>query len=119
MSIYDYEFNVTGIKYREKIKRGDTRRVNVNVRIPYQYDQSAIIDKVYYRIYIKEGGNVEIEYIDWHEVSRTVDGNFFLVDTSWFIPNDYFMELKIESGNEVRTYPDIIPFTIVSEKDWC
>lgn len=119
MSIYDYEFNIVGIKRKEKIKRGDTRRINVNVRIPYTFDQTALLDKVYYRIFIREGGNVEIDYIDWHEVSRTVDGNFFIVDTSWFIPNDYFIEIKIESGNEVKTSPDIIPFTIVSEKDWC
>ena len=119
LSIYDYEFNATGIKRKEKIKRGDTRRVNVNVRIPYTFDQTAILDKIYYRIFIKEGGHIQIDYIDWQEVSRTPDGNFFLVDTSWFIPNDYFIEIKIESGNEVRTYPDIIPFEIVSEKDWC
>jgi hypothetical protein len=119
LSIYDYEFNVTGIKRKEKIKRGDTRRVNVNVRIPYTFDQTALLDKVYYRIFIKEGGHIQIDYIDWQEVSRTPDGNFFLVDTSWFIPNDYFIEVKIESGNEVRTYPDVIPFEIVSEKDWC
>jgi hypothetical protein len=29
------------------------------------------------------------------------------------------MEFKIESGNELRTYHDIIQFEIVSEKDWC
>jgi len=119
MSIYDYEFNVTGIKRKEKIKRGDTRRVNVNVRIPFTYDQTALLDRVYYRIFTIETGRIQIDYIDWHEVNRTADGNFFIVDTSWFIPNDYFMEIKLESGNEVRTYPDVIPFTIVSEKDWC
>jgi len=119
MSIYDYDFNVVGIKRKEKIKRGDTRRVNVNVRIPYTYDQTALLDKVYYRIFIKEGGHIQIDYIDWQEVSRTPDGNFFLVDTFWFIPNDYFIEIKIEFGGEVRIYGDIIPFEVVSEKDWC
>ena len=62
-----------------------------------------------------EGSNYEIDYIDWQEISRTPDGNFFILDTSWFIPNDYFMQIKIESGNEVRTSPTLIPFTIVSE----
>ena len=59
------------------------------------------------------------EYIPWVEVNRTEDSNYFLVDTSWFIPNDYYMEFKIESGNELRTYHDTIQFEIVSEKDWC
>ena len=117
-SIFDYEFAVTGIKRREKIKRGDTRRVNVIARVPFTYDQSQAVDKIYYRIFIKEG-ETQIEYIDWNEVSRTPDGNFFLIDTSWFIPNDYYMEIKIESGQEIRSYHDILQFEVVSEKDWC
>jgi len=118
LSIYDYAFSVSGIKYQEKIKRGDTRRVTVNAKIPLTLDQVGVIDKISYRIYIREG-NTQIDYIDWVEVSRAFDGNFFLVDTSWFIPNDYYLELKIESGTEVRTYDSTIKFEVVSEKDWC
>jgi hypothetical protein len=118
LSIYDYAFRVSGIKHLEKIKRGDTRRLNVEARVPLTLDQVGVLDKIYYRIYIREG-NTQIEYIDWTEVSRAFDGNFFLVDTSWFIPNDYYLEVKIESGDETRTYDDVIKFEIVSEKDWC
>jgi len=118
LSIYDYQFRVSGIKHQEKIKRGDTRRVNIEARIPLTLNQVGVIDKIRYRIYIREG-NTQIEYIGWSEVNRTFDGNFFLVDTSWFIPNDYYLELKIESGNEIRTYDEMIKFAIVSEKDWC
>jgi hypothetical protein len=118
LSIYDYAFSVSGVKHQEKIQRGDTRRVNVEARIPLTIDQVGVIDKVKYRIYIREG-NTQIDYIDWTEINRTFDGNYFLLDTSWFIPNDYYMEIKIESGNEVRTYDNIIKFEIVSEKDWC
>jgi hypothetical protein len=117
LSIYEYDVNIRGIKYKEKIKRGDTRRINVDVRIPYTYDSTVTLDKVYYRMYTLDNGTTQIEYIDWQEISRTPDGNFFIVDTSWFIPNDYFIEIKIESGNEVRTFPQTISFTIVSEKN--
>jgi hypothetical protein len=41
------------------------------------------------------------------------------MDTSWFIPNDYYLEVKIESGQEVRTYEKVFQFEVVSEKDWC
>lgn len=117
ISIYDYHFSFSGIKRKEKIKRGDTRRVDIEAMVPYT-DSYKPLDKISYRIYIKEG-ETQIEYIPWKEVNRTDDSNYFLVDTSWFIPNDYYMEFKIESGNEVRTYHDIIQFEIVSEKDWC
>jgi hypothetical protein len=117
ISIYDYHFSFSGIKRKEKIKRGDTRRVDIEATIPFSCDHKPL-DKISYRIYIKEG-ETQLEYIPWMEVNRTEDSNYFLVDTSWFIPNDYYMEFKIESGNEVRTYHDIIQFEIVSEKDWC
>jgi hypothetical protein len=117
ISIYDYHFSFSGIKRKEKIKRGDTRRVDIEAKIPFTCDKKPL-DKISYRIYIKEG-EVQIEYVPWTEVNRTEDSNYFLIDTSWFIPNDYYMEFKIESGNELRTYHDIIQFEIVSEKDWC
>jgi hypothetical protein len=115
--IYDYQFTFSGLQRREKIKRGDTRRVDVIAKIPYTSNFKPI-DKIYYRIYIKEG-ETQIEYVPWNEVNRTEDSNFFLMDTSWFIPNDYYLELKLESGSEIRTYHDVIQFEIVSEKDWC
>lgn len=118
LSLYDYAFRVSGVKHQEKIKRGDTRRVNVEARVPLTLDQVGVLDKIYYRIYIREG-NTQLDYIDWTEVSRAFDGNFFLVDTSWFIPNDYYLEVKIQSGDETRTYDDVIKFEVVSEKDWC
>lgn len=117
ISIYDYHFSFSGIKRKEKIKRGDTRRVDIEAMIPYTTNYKPI-EKIYYRIYIKEG-ETQIEYVDWKEVNRTEDSNYFLIDTSWFIPNDYYMEFKIESSSNVRTYHDIIQFEIVSEKDWC
>jgi len=117
ISIYDYHFSFNGIQRKEKIKRGDTRRVEVQATIPYTSDYKPV-DKMYYRIYIKEG-ETQIEYLPWGELNRTEDSNFFLIDTSWFIPNDYYLEFKLESGSEIRTYHDIIQFEIVSEKDWC
>lgn len=118
ISIYDYGISISGIKRQEKIKIGDTRKIDIEAKIPFTIDKSQVIDKIYYRIYIKEGSNTQIEYIPWTEVNRTIDSNYFILDTSWFIPNDYFLEVKFESGIEVRTYDDVIQFEITSEKDW-
>ncbi len=93
----------------EKDDKIQLKHIKINFKVQQQPDS----------IYIKESGQYQIDYIDWKEISRTPDGNFFLVDTSWFIPNDYFIEIKIESGNEVRTAPTVIPFTIISEETLC
>jgi hypothetical protein len=117
-SIYEYGLSFTGVKRQEKIKRGDTRRISVNLLKPLKIDQTETIGKLYYRLFIKEG-RTQIEYTDWALINKTPDGNYFIMDTSWLIPNDYFLEFKLESGNEIRTYENIINFEIVSEKDWC
>lgn len=118
LNIYDYSFRVSGVKEKEKIKRGDTRRVNVEARVPLTLNQVGVLDKIYYRIYTREG-NVQIDYVNWSEVNRAFDGNFFILDTSWFIPNDYHLEIKIKSGDESMTYDDVIKFEVVSEKTLC
>jgi hypothetical protein len=118
ISIYDYSLSTNGLYKKEKIKRGDTKKVYVNLRPPYTYDNINIIDNIYYRIFIKEG-NTQIDYLDWKEVNRAYDSNYFIIDTSWFIPNDYYLEIKIISGNEVRTFNNIIDFEVVSEKKLC
>ena len=51
ISIYDYHFTFSGIKRKEKIKRGDTRRLDIKACIPYTTNYKPI-DKIYYRIYI-------------------------------------------------------------------
>lgn len=115
LSIYDYKLSFSGIKRREKIKRGDTRRVNVDALIPFSLNKKDTLDQLYYRIFIKEG-QTQIDYIGWTDINRAVDGNFFIVDTSWFITNDYFLEVKVVSGNETKTFDDILQFEIVNEK---
>jgi hypothetical protein len=116
-SIYDYEISLEGIKSREKIKRGDTRKIFVKTLVPFKIDQTETISNIFFRIYIKEG-ETQIDYIDWSPVNSTTGGNYFIVDTSWFLPNDYYLEIKLVSGNEVRTYEKQFQFEIVSEKSW-
>jgi hypothetical protein len=109
-----YGFSMSGIKREEKIKRGDIRKVLVSARIPYTVDRKQVIDGLKYRLYVKQG-TAEINVIDWDDVNRTNNQNYFLLDTSWMIPNTYYLDLKLYSNQEVRDYPEIMKFYITNQ----
>ena len=111
----EYYMSVSGIKREEKIKRGDIRKVFVSARKPFTTNEIDVIDGLEYRLYVKEG-NIEVNVIDWQDVNRTFDTNYFLLDTSWMIPNIYHLDVKLTSGQEVRTYSNTLKFEVVSQK---
>lgn len=111
-----YAFNVSGIRREEKIKRGDIRRVTVTARIPYTTNQTSVIDGLQYRLYVKEGRN-ELTVIDYQDVERSFNYNYFLLHTESLIPNTYYLDVKVTSNNEVSTIKDTLSFDIVSQSE--
>jgi hypothetical protein len=111
----EYYMSVSGIKSGEKIKRGDIRKVFASARKPFTTNEIDVIDGLQYRLYVKEG-NTEVNVIDWMDINRTFDTNYFLIDTSWMIPNIYYVDVKLTSGQEVRTYSNSLKFEIVNQK---
>jgi len=107
-------FSVSGIDFNEKIKRGDIRKVLISTRIPYTVNQTQKVDKLQYRLYVKEGKN-EYTVIDYEDVEMTPNTNYFLLDTSSLIPNTYYLDVKYESNLEVSTNKEILKFDIVSQ----
>lgn len=113
----EYTVNLSGIRRDEKIKRGDYRKVFVNARIPYSVNESSVIDGLQYRLYIKEGPT-EVNVIEWNDVNRTYLKNYFILDTSWMIPNEYFIDIKLTSNQLVKTYTNTLKFNIVNQVDY-
>jgi hypothetical protein len=111
-----YGFNVSGIRRDERIKAGDIRRVTVTARIPYTTNQTTVIDNLQYRLYVKEGRN-ELTVIDYQDVERAFNYNYFLLHTESLIPNTYYLDVKVTSNNEVTTIKDTISFDIVSQSN--
>jgi hypothetical protein len=112
-----YGFNVRGIRSDEKIIRGDQRKVIIEARIPYTVNQSEVIDGLEYRLYVKEGPN-EYTVVDWKDVNRTANRNYFLLDTESLIPNTYYLDIKASSNLEVNTLKNVINFDIVGRAEF-
>jgi len=110
-----FGFSFNGIKQNEKILNTDLRKVNVTIK--QAYSSSTVLKGVraYYRIYVREGSNTEIQVQDWTEINRTTDGYYFVFDTIDKIPNEYFIDMKVVSDRNIDTYKREIQFQIVNK----
>jgi hypothetical protein len=113
----EYKVNLSGIRRDEKIKRGDKRKVFVNARIPYTINESSVIDGLQYRLWVAEG-STEVNVIDWTDVNRAFLKNYFILDTSWMIPNEYYIDIKLTSNQLVKTYRNTMKFSIANQVDY-
>jgi hypothetical protein len=110
-----YGLSLSGIKQEEKITQGEIRRINTLVRKPYTVNNYDVIDGLQYRVYVKVGPT-QLTIIDWSDVSQANLTNFFMLDTSWMIPNKYYVDIKVKQNGETLLYNDQLVFNIVSRK---
>lgn len=110
-----YGFDFYGIKQDEKILNTDIRKVGVIVKRAYTSNQVLTPVTVSYRVYVKEG-QTEVQVQDWTQVNRTPNEYYFIFDTRDKIPNEYFVDLKVQTSGEVDTYKRSIKFQIVDKK---
>ncbi len=108
-----YVIQYFGIKQNEKIIRGEKRKVVITFK-SLDYPKVQIFDEVFYRMFIKEGHTNVIVH-DWTQVDVTNENSFSL-DTSIYIPREYYIEIKGKTHTEEIFYDEHIKFEIVSEK---
>ena len=106
------EPSLYGIQQREKIKRGDIRKVVINPRVKYSKNISELVDNMEYRIYIKDGER-EIDIVEYENVNKTITENFFIVDTSMLIPQRYYVDIKFKYNMEMIIHHDVLNFDII------
>lgn len=110
----NFHFGYFGIKSGENIKRGELRKIQITTKQLYQTQDDNLPLVLSYRLYMKQGGHTQSDIIPLTPVSRTSRGYEFDLDTSWLIPQDYYLELKL-SINSLFTTKSPISFTIVND----
>jgi hypothetical protein len=111
-----YGFSFDGIKQNEKIINTDIRKVNVTIKKAYTSKQILNNIEAYYRIYVREGANTEVQVQDWTRINKTPDSYYFMFDTKDKIPNEYFVDIKVNSDRNIDTYKRELQFEIVNKK---
>jgi len=111
----NYHFYFCGINERENIRTGDIRKIRLNIKELYQNQNNFIPLDVEYRLYTTVGKNYEIDVIPFTKVNRTSAGYEFNLDTSWLIPQDYSIQIRMRNGNYFKTKQSV-SFTVVNDK---
>ena len=109
-----YGYSVSGLKEDEKISAGETRKVFVSTRVPYTVDEQVLVDNLQYRIYVTQG-TTQVEVIPWTAINKSFTHNYFLLDTGWMIPNEYHVDIKAISNQQVDIYRKVIKFQVINQ----
>lgn len=110
----NYIPTIYGIKYGEKITRGDIKKIFVSPRVEYTTNVVNNITGMEYRLYVKET-NKEITVIDYQPVNRAFNSNYFLIDTNSLLPNTYYLDVRISRNDEVLIHKSKLMFEINNE----
>jgi len=112
-SIFGFDFY--GIKQSEKILDTDVRKVGVTIKKAYSAQETLQKISAQYRVYVMEG-TTEVLVQDWTNINRTPNEYYFIFDTRDKIPNEYFIDIKVNSSGQVDTYKKQLKFQIVNSK---
>lgn len=105
--------SIYGIHENETVKIGEVREVKVDFIEEYSYGKKQIPSKSEYRLYVKEG-NREINIFPYQPLERWGDSHMFLLNTNDLIPNEYYVDLKVVQGRNIKYHNEILKFTIVN-----
>lgn len=110
-----YGFSFYGILQNEKILNTEIRKVGVVVKKEWSSQYQLENIDVYYRIYVTEG-TTEVQVQDWTAVNRTPNEYYFIFDMRDKIPNEYYVDIKVNTSGEKDIYKDTLRFQIVNKK---
>lgn len=109
----NYFFYFWGIGEKEKIVAGNQRKIKLTIKEMYPNQNKFLPLDIEYRLFTTIGEDYEIDVIPFTKVDRTSNGYEFTLDTSWLIPQDYKLQLRLKDGDYYEN-KQIISFTVVS-----
>jgi hypothetical protein len=110
-----YGFDFYGILQNEKILNTDIRKVGVTIKKAYTGQQMLLDVSAFYRVYVAEG-TTEVLVQDWTPINRTPNEYYFIFDMRDKIPNQYYVDIQVNSSGEKNTYKRELTFSIVNTK---
>jgi len=110
----NYFFYFWGIGEKENIRSGNVRKIKLTIKELYANQNNFLPLDIEYRLFTTVGKKYEIDVIPFTSVNRTNTGYEFNLDTSWLIPQDYYLQIRLKNGNYYEN-KHTISFTIVSD----
>jgi len=113
IDIDNYFFYFWGINQKENIVAGDIRNIQITVKELYPNQDNFIPLDIEYRLFTTVGDKYELDVIPFTPVNRTSKGYHINLDTSWLIPQDYQLQLRLNNNSYYKN-KESIRFTIIS-----
>ena len=110
----NYFFYFWGIGEEENIRPSEVRKIKLTIKELYANQNNFLPLNIEYRLFTTLGKKYEIDVIPFTSVNRTNTGYEFNLDTSWLIPQDYFLQLRLKNGSYFEN-KQTLSFTIVSD----
>ena len=110
----NYHFYFWGLKQNEKLRAGAIRKVKLTIKEMYPNQDNFLPLDLEYRIFVTNANKYELDIIPFTPVNRTNSGYEFNIDTSWMIPQDYKIELRMKNGNYFEN-KQTLQFTVISD----
>ena len=110
----NYHFYFWGINQNEKLRAGNIRKVKLTVKELYPNQDNFLPLDLEYRIFVTNANKYELDIIPFTPINRTNSGYEFNIDTSWMIPQDYKIQLRMKNGNYFEN-KQTLQFTVVSD----
>ncbi len=110
----NYFFYFWGIGEKENITAGNMRKIKLTIKELYPNQNNFLPLDIEYRLFTTLGKKYEIDVIPFTPVNRTNSGYEFNLDTSWLIPQDYYLQIRMKNGNYYEN-KQTLSFTVVSD----
>jgi len=110
-----FGFDFYGILQNEQILNSDIRKVGVTIKKAYTAQQMLLDVSAFYRVYVKEG-TTEVQVQDWTPLNRTPNEYYFTFDMRDKLPNQYYVDIQVNTSGEKDTYKKQLTFNIVNKK---
>lgn len=110
-----FGFDFYGILQNEQILSSDVRKIGVTIKKAYTGQQLLLDVSASYRVYVKEG-TTEVQVQDWTPINRTPNEYYFIFDMRDKIPNQYYVDIQVNTSGEKDTYKKQLTFSIVNRK---
>ena len=109
----NYFFYFWGISEKEKLTAGNVRKVKLTIKELYPNQNNFLPLDIEYRVFTTVGEKYEINVIPFTSTDRTSAGYEFNLDTSWLIPQDYYLQIRMKNGDYYEN-KQTLSFTVVS-----
>ena len=109
----NYHFYFYGISEKEILRANTIRKIKLTIKELYPNQNNFLPLEIEYRLFTTMGKKYEIDVIPFTTVNRTKTGYEFNLDTSWLIPQDYYLQIRMKNGNYYEN-KQTVSFTIVS-----